>query len=322
MCHGGHGCRNPSNPAAIIRVVAGTLYLVGTPIGNLEDLSDRARRTLGAVDLVAAEDTRRTGLMLKALGIRARLVSFFEGNEAERVPKLVEVLHEGKDVALVSDAGMPALSDPGYRLVAACVEAGIPVDVVPGPSAAVAALVVSGLPTDRFVFDGFLPRSGKARRQRILALAKEPRTVVLFESPRRVGATLADLLAACGDRRVAVLRELTKRHQEALRGHLSDVLQELRGRELKGEVAVVLEGSPGDTPDTEVERAVGLAADLEASGLRKREAARRAAELTGVPARRIYQGLVGGTSGTPSSSPHGATASNRAPRGRRAKSSE
>lgn len=217
---------------------------------------------------------------------------------------------------------MPGLSDPGYSLVAACLEAGIPIDVVPGPSAAVAALVISGLPTDRFVFEGFLPRSGRARRERIAALAGEARTAVLFESPRRVAATLADLLQACGDRRVALLRELTKRHQEALRGHLSEVLQEVRDRELKGEVALVLEGAREDAPGSDVDRAVRLAADLCASGIRKREAARRAAGLTGVPARRIYQALVDKAGGQTSDSLHGAAASNRVSRGRRAKSSE
>src|SRR5436190_4512051 len=187
----------------------GTLFLVGTPIGNLGDLSDRARKTLGSVDVVACEDTRRTGRLLASFGIRAgRLVSFFEGNERQRVAELVRLLAEGSDVAVVSDAGMPGLSDPGYRLVVACVEQGVPVDVVPGPSAAVAALVVSGLPTDRFVFEGFLPRSGRARATRLAALAGEPRTVVLFESPRRVAKTLTDLGGALGDRRAAMVREL------------------------------------------------------------------------------------------------------------------
>src|SRR5437762_3443281 len=188
----------------------GTLFLVGTPIGNLGDLSDRARKTLGSVDVVACEDTRRTGRLLASFGIRAaRLVSFFEGNERQRVAELVRLLAEGSDVAVVSDAGMPGLSDPGYRLVAVCVEQGVPVDVVPGPSAAVAALVVSGLPTDRFVFEGFLPRAGTARSARVRALAQESRTAVVFESPRRVASTLLEFAAALGDRRVAVVRELT-----------------------------------------------------------------------------------------------------------------
>jgi 16S rRNA (cytidine1402-2'-O)-methyltransferase len=271
--------------------VAGTLYLVGTPIGNLGDLTERARHTLAAVDLVAAEDTRRTGQLLNGLGIKARMISFFEGNEADRTHELVGVLSAGGDVAVVSDAGMPGLSDPGYRLVAACVEAGIAVDVVPGPSAVVSALVISGLPTDRFVFEGFLPRSGKARSQRLQALVGDPRTIVLFESPKRVEATLSDLLSACGDRRVAVVRELTKLHQEVLRGRLSEVMEQLGSRELKGEVVLVLEGGT-DRPAGDEGEAVQLAASLVRGGARKREAARRIAELTGVPASRIYDGLV------------------------------
>jgi 16S rRNA (cytidine1402-2'-O)-methyltransferase len=273
---------------------AGTLYLVGTPIGNLADLSDRARQVLSSVDLIACEDTRRTGRLLAAFDIRTRLLSLFEGNERERVPELIQELRAGARVAVVSDAGMPGLSDPGYRLVAACVVEGIPVDVVPGPSAAVAALVVSGLPTDRFVFEGFLPRSGRARVTRLAALSDEPRTVVLFESPRRVAATLADLNEAMGERRAVLARELTKLHQEVLRGTLSSLLEEISGRELKGEVVLVVEGT-GERQRPEAgdhEAAVRLAASYVREGSRKRDAARRAAAETGVPARRIYEGLV------------------------------
>jgi 16S rRNA (cytidine1402-2'-O)-methyltransferase len=271
----------------------GTLYLVGTPIGNLGDLSDRARKTLGSVDVVACEDTRRTGRLLSSFGIRgARLVSFFEGNERQRVAELVRLLTEGSDVAVVSDAGMPGLSDPGYRLVAACVEQSVPVDVVPGPSAAVTALVVSGLPTDRFVFEGFLPRSGRARAVRLAALAGEARTMVLFESPRRLAGTLGDLHETLGDRRVAVARELTKLHQEVLRGSLSHLKNEAAGREMKGEVVVVVEGAARDRPLADAEEAARLAASFVTEGARKREAARRAAAQTGVSARWIYEALV------------------------------
>jgi 16S rRNA (cytidine1402-2'-O)-methyltransferase len=274
--------------------VTGTLYLVGTPIGNLGDITDRARQTLASVDLVAAEDTRRTGRLLAGLGIEARMISFFEGNEAERIPQILEALQGGSDVAVVSDAGMPGLSDPGYRLVAACVEAGMSVDVIPGPSAVVSALVVSGLPTDRFVFEGFLPRSGKARSQRLEAIAGEARTVVLFESPRRVKTTLSDLLAACGDRRVAVARELTKLHQEVIRGQLSETVERLASRELRGEVVLVVEGlgQDGRVSVPNEDEAVRVAASLMRGGLRKKDAARQVSELTGVPARRIYDRLV------------------------------
>ncbi len=270
----------------------GTLFLVGTPIGNLEDMTDRARRVLGSVDLIAAEDTRRTGRLLAGFGIKGRLVSFFEGNERSRVPDLVQALREGSDVAVVSDGGMPGLSDPGYRLVAACVEEDIPVDVVPGPSAAVAALVVSGLPTDRFVFEGFLPRSAQARARRLEALGAESRTIVLFESPRRVAKTLLDLRAALGDRRAAMVRELTKLHQEVLRGLLSALHEALRGRELKGEVVLVVEGAHQDARPGDLSEAVRHAQELARGGVRKRDAAREAARATGVPASRIYAALV------------------------------
>jgi 16S rRNA (cytidine1402-2'-O)-methyltransferase len=206
------------------------------------------------------------------------------------VPELLAALRAGSDVAVVSDAGMPGLSDPGYRLVAACVQEGIAVDVVPGPSAAVAALVVSGLPADRFVFEGFLPRAGRVRAERLAALAGESRTAVLFESPKRLAATLADLLSACGDRRVALCRELTKLHQEVLRGRISEIRDLIRERELKGEVVLVVEGATreaGSLPD-----AVLAAQGLVAAGARKREAAREAAARTGVPASRVYQALV------------------------------
>ncbi len=272
--------------------MAGTLFLVGTPIGNLEDLTDRARRVLSSADLIAAEDTRRTGRLLQRLEIKARMVSFFEANEAKRLPELIDALREGATVAVVSDAGMPGLSDPGYRLVAACVEEGIPVDVAPGPSAAVAALVISGLPTDRFVFEGFLPRSGKRRSERLESLAAEPRTIVLFESPKRVAGLLEDLHAAVGDRRAALVRELTKQHQEILRARLGELLEDVRGRELRGEVVVIVEGSNARREKSEVGDAVALAAEFVARGERKREAARRAGRLTGVPANRIYARLA------------------------------
>jgi 16S rRNA (cytidine1402-2'-O)-methyltransferase len=272
--------------------VAGTLFLVGTPIGNVGDVSDRARSTLAAVDVVACEDTRRTGRLLSRLGVEAKLVSFYEENERARVPELVARLRAGADVALVSDAGMPALSDPGYRLVAACVEEGVPIDVVPGPSAAVAALVISGLPTDRFVFEGFLPRTGRARADRLAALARERRTAVLFEAPGRTAATLRDLGDVCGDRRVAVARELTKLHQEVVRGRLPDVAEDLAGRTLRGEVAIVLEGAPTVVQAGGLRQAVTEAERLVAGGARKREAAKEAGRQHGVPSSRVYAALV------------------------------
>jgi 16S rRNA (cytidine1402-2'-O)-methyltransferase len=279
------------------RVMTGTLFLVGTPIGNLEDITDRARRTLSEVDLIAAEDTRRTGRLLARLGLRKPLLSFFEGNERERIPHLLARLREGTNVAVVSDAGMPGLSDPGYRLVAACVEADIPVDVVPGASAVITALVVSGLPTDRFAFEGFLPRTGPNRGKRLQAIAADTRTTVLFESPRRLERTLTDVAAIAGDRRVAIARELTKLHQEVIRGRIGEVLDRIRGRDLKGEVVVVVEGASEVADGDASGRAFDIATELVASGARKRDAAREAGRQTGVPAGRIDNALV--SSGQP-----------------------
>jgi 16S rRNA (cytidine1402-2'-O)-methyltransferase len=278
--------------------MAGTLFLVGTPIGNLEDLSDRARRVLSEADLVAAEDTRRTGRLLEHIGAKKPLLSVFEGNETERILQLLERLRAGENVALVSDAGMPSVSDPGYELVTACIEAGIAVDVVPGPSAVLSGLVLSGLPTDRFVFEGFLPRTGSHRKARLAALAEEPRTIVLFESPQRVERTLRDIARTLGDRRVVVARELTKLHQEVIRGRISEVLARTEGRELKGEIVVVVEGATradkGRAKDTDRRSAVDIAATLVAQGMRKRDAARAASGRTGVPASVIYDELVRG----------------------------
>lgn len=275
----------------MIPPMSGTLFLVGTPIGNLDDLTDRARRTLGEVDVVAAEDTRRTGRLLEAIGVRKPLLSFFDENESARVPQLVQMLRDGRDVALVTDAGMPSVSDPGYRLVSACVEGGIAVDVVPGPSAALAALVVSGLPTDRFVFEGFLPRSGGSRRSRLEALAAEPRTMVLFESPQRVAKTVAKLRAALGDeRRAAVCRELTKLHQEVLRGTLAELAEVLASRDVRGEVVVVVEGAP-DVAGS-LEEAVERARALVSSGSRKRDAAKEAARVFRVTTSDVYSALT------------------------------
>jgi 16S rRNA (cytidine1402-2'-O)-methyltransferase len=273
--------------------VSGTLYLVGTPIGNLGDLSERARQTLASAGLVAAEDTRRTGRLLAHLDVRARLVSFFEGNEDRRAAELLAALREGTDVAMVSDAGMPGLSDPGFRLVRACVEHGIEVRVVPGPSAVVSALVVSGLPTDRSVFEGFLPRRAGDRRERLRELATLPHTIVLFESPRRVPSLLREIAEELGDRRVAVARELTKRFEQVLRGTATELLASLEGGSLKGEVVVVVEGRRGPaTSVLDLDALVEQARVLVTEGMRKREAAARVAREHGGSANRIYRRLV------------------------------
>jgi 16S rRNA (cytidine1402-2'-O)-methyltransferase len=272
--------------------MAGTLWVVGTPIGNLADLSERARATLASVDLVVAEDTRRTGRLLQHLGIDARQRSLFEGNERDRTPSIVRSLVDGADVALVSDGGMPLVSDPGYRLVTAALDAGVDVRVVPGPSAVLAALTGSGLPTDRFTFEGFLPRTAGERRARLAALDHDPRTIVLFESPRRLATLLAELGGRWGGRRVVVCRELTKVHEEVVRGTAAELAERFAGQSPRGEVVVVIEGHRGATVVDE-DAALVEARALVASGTRKREAAHAVSERTGVSANRLYRALVG-----------------------------
>jgi 16S rRNA (cytidine1402-2'-O)-methyltransferase len=271
--------------------VAGILHIVATPIGNLGDLSDRARSTLASVDLIVAEDTRRTGRLLAAFGIEGSMRSMFDGNERDRTPGVVRDLLAGRSVALVSDAGMPLVSDPGYRLVRACIDAGVEVRVVPGPSAALAALVVSGLPTDRFVVEGFLPRASAPRRRRLASVAEDPRTLVLFEAPRRLGGLLRDVATELGDRQVAVCRELTKLHEEVLRGSPDQVLAALGEGPVRGEVVVVVEGRREPAPP-DVDAAVAEARRLVAAGTRKRAAAREAAERGGVGVNEIYRTLL------------------------------
>jgi 16S rRNA (cytidine1402-2'-O)-methyltransferase len=271
--------------------MSGRLFLVGTPIGNLGDMTERAKETLTGVDVVAAEDTRRTGRLLSGFGIKCPLVSLFEGNEARRTAELLAGLREGKDIALVTDAGMPLISDPGYRLVRACVDEGIDVRVVPGPSAVTAALAVSGLPTDRFVFEGFLPRKAGDRRERIRSLADEQRTIVVFESPLRLETLLRDVLEEVGDRRVAVARELTKLHEEVVRGRASEVLAAIAGTEPKGEVVVVIGGGAAGNEVTRADL-VEEARRLVNDGMRKREAASSVAKRHDASANAIYEALI------------------------------
>lgn len=271
--------------------MSGRLYLVGTPIGNLGDMSDRARETLKTADIVAAEDTRRTGRLLAHFGVKRRMVSLFEGNERQRTGELLVALREGKDVAIVTDAGMPVISDPGFRLVRACADEGIEVRVVPGASAVTAALAVSGIPSERFVFEGFLPRRASDRRSRLRALSRDPRTVVLFESPLRLATLLRDVLVELGDRQVAIARELTKLHEEVVRGRTSEVLAALADSEPKGEVVVVIEGRREDD-EVPAEELVGEARRLVSDGMRKRDAASIVAKRHDASANAIYEALI------------------------------
>ena len=274
--------------------MSGTLFVVGTPIGNLGDMTTRAQETLGSVDLVAAEDTRRTGRLLARVGIKRPLVSLFEGNERERTASIVDELRAGRDVALVSDAGMPSISDPGFLLVRACTEEGIDVRVVPGPSAVTAALVVSGLPVERFTFEGFLPRKAGERRERLRSLADDSRTLVVFESPRRLRTLLRDVVAELGDRRVAVARELTKLHEEVLRGRATDVLDRLGDADPKGEIVLVVEGRRNEEVPA-LDELVTEATRLVQGGMRKRAAASAVARGRGASANAIYEALTRST---------------------------
>jgi 16S rRNA (cytidine1402-2'-O)-methyltransferase len=268
---------------------AGSLVLVGTPIGNLGDLAPRAAEALAGADAVCCEDTRRTGKLLSLAGIERRpLVVVNDHTEDREIPRVLARLARGERVALVSDAGMPGISDPGERLVAAAVAAGHPVEVVPGPSASLAALVVSGLPAGRFVFEGFLPRKGAGRTERLAAVAHEPRTTVLYEAPHRLARTLGDLAAACGeDRRVVVARELTKLHEEVWRGTLAGAVAWAGERQPPGEMVIVLAGAPAAAPPDDDDVLAALRDEL-AAGATARDAARSVATRLAVPRRRAY----------------------------------
>lgn len=265
------------------------LILAATPIGSIDDASPRLVRTLAAADVIAAEDTRRLQGLLQRLQITtsARVVSYFEGNEASRTPGLVEDLLAGRDVVVVTDAGMPSVSDPGYRLVTAAVEAGLQVSAIPGPSAVLAALAVSGMAVDRFCFEGFLPRKAGERTRRLRDLAAEPRTMVFFEAPHRLPAFLADAAAVLGEERAAaVCRELTKTYEEVRRGPLAELAQ-WASEGVRGEVTVVIAGAERDVPDPE--QAVARVLELVAAGEKLKPAVARVAEETGLPRNALYQ---------------------------------
>lgn len=265
-----------------------TFFLVGTPIGNLGDITGRATELLCSVDVVACEDTRRTGRLLQHLGARPRrLIVANEHTEARAAAQIMVELGQGVDVAMVSDAGMPGISDPGERVARAVIDAGHRVSVLPGASAPTAALVVSGLPSSRYVMEGFLPRKGRERAASIAALATEPRTSVILESPRRLGATLADLAAVCGEhRRAVVARELTKLHEEVARGTLGDLAQRF-AEPPKGEIVIVLAGAErAEVDDASI--VARLDAALEA-GASKRDAVDQVAAELDVPRNRVYE---------------------------------
>jgi 16S rRNA (cytidine1402-2'-O)-methyltransferase len=274
----------------------GTLYVVATPLGNLEDVTLRALRVMREARLVACEDTRRTAILLRAHGITTPTTSYFEHNEKWKGERILDVLARGHDVALVSDAGTPGISDPGYRLVRAAQEAGHAVRPVPGPNAAIAALSVSGLPTDRFLFVGFLPARAAARRRALEALGDRPETLVFHESPRRMLEALRDLVDVLGDREAFLCREATKLHEEYLRASLASLRERLAEREeVKGEIVLVVAGCTERPASAEPPEAV-FRRHVEA-GLTRREAVKRTARELGLPAREVYRRVLGAPEG-------------------------
>lgn len=271
----------------------GTLTLVGTPIGNLSDFSPRAIEALEACDFIAAEDTRVSLTLLNHFGIRKPLISYFEHNKRERGEAICRKLEDGENAVLVTDAGMPAISDPGEDLVALCHERGIPVTVIPGPSAGIAALAVSGLPTARFTFEGFLSTNRRDRRDRLDSLKVEQRTMVFYEAPHKLLGTLEDLLTAFGDRRICLARELTKLHEEIVRTTLTEAVTRYREAAPRGEFVLVIEGAAPaeDTPLTP-EEAAKIALVYVKEGLSTSDAAKKAAAETGVKKGDIYRLLT------------------------------
>jgi 16S rRNA (cytidine1402-2'-O)-methyltransferase len=269
---------------------AGIFYLVGTPIGNLDDMTVRAVKTLQTVDLIAAEDTRHTGKLLKHWQIETPQLSYHEHNRQSRIPELIARLQQGSSIALVTDAGMPGISDPGYELVKACIEAGIAVVPIPGVTAAITALTAAGLPTARFVFEGFLPADNQERRSRLEALGSESRTIVLYESPHRLLATLQDLAAQfTPTRQVAIARELTKLHEEFWRGDLGGAIAHYTAQTPRGEFTLVVDGAAATQI---VWTQAQLLSELKAimlSGVSRSQASRQLAAISLLPRRELYQ---------------------------------
>ena len=266
----------------------GVLYVVATPIGNLEDITLRALRVLKEADLIAAEDTRHTQKLLSHYDIRTPLTSYHEHNERTKAPALVERLLRGETIALVSDAGTPAISDPGYRLVVAAAAAGLRVTPVPGAAALTAALSAAALPTDRFIFEGFLPEKKKERRERLQGLGDEKRTLVFYEAPHRLRDALDDIEEILGDRTVAIAREISKIHEEFMRGRASEIIARISDRDMRGEIVIVVHGSTGEPVASEALLREEIR-KLQASGARVKEIAELLGEKYAFPKKQIYR---------------------------------
>ena len=271
----------------------GRLVLCGTPIGNLDDASPRLAAALKSADVIACEEAQRTRKLLTHFGVAApKLVIYNDGNEARVAASLVKEVAAGRTVALVSSAGMPGLADPGYRLVRACIDAGLEVDVVPGPTAVVSALVISGLPTDRFTFEGWLPKKAGERRERIAELVGEPRTLVFYCSPHRVEVDLNSLAEGLGDRQAALVRELTKLHQEVRRGSLSELAAGLAEDPPRGEMVLVIEAAPERAETPGAAELARRARKLMDEGVPRKEALTEVAKAAGVPRRAVFDALL------------------------------
>ena len=273
---------------------AGKLYVVGTPIGNLSDLTYRAVKTLEEVDFIAAEDTRVTLKLLNHLGIKKPMISYFEHNKLQRGDEICSRILQGENCAIVTDAGMPCISDPGEELIRQCAEKGIVTEVVPGPSAVISALCVSALPTGRFAFEGFLSVNKKSRREHLESLKNETRTMIFYEAPHKLLNTLRDLLDTFGVRKLTIARELTKLHEEIIRTTTEEALKFVEENGIKGEIVLVLEGKPQgeDIREYTLEDAVKIANELISSGERSTDAAKEAARITGLKKNDIYRELV------------------------------
>jgi 16S rRNA (cytidine1402-2'-O)-methyltransferase len=268
----------------------GTLYVVGTPIGNLEDMTFRAVRILQTVDTIAAEDTRHTGKLLQHFQIKTNQISYHQHNRQQRLPELLHQLTTGKTIALVTDAGMPSISDPGYELVQGAIEAGIPVIPIPGATAGITALSASGLPTDRFVFEGFLPASGQERQQRLEVLAAESRTLIFYESPYRLQQTLEDFAHIFSpSRQIVLARELTKLHEQFWRGTIEEAIAYYTDHDPKGEFTLILAGAPAEAPVLSEAALKAELSQLINQGLSRSQAARQLSHLTNLPRRHLYQ---------------------------------
>ena len=265
----------------------GKLYIVSTPIGNLEDITLRALKTLRNVQIIAAEDTRQTGILLHRYHIHTRQTSYHDHNKEEKAEVLIDRLKKGEDVALVSDAGTPGISDPGYYLIKKAIEEGIQVVSIPGPTAMISAISISGLPTDSFVFEGFLPGKKTGRIKKLEVLREEKRTLIIFESPHRIMKTLQDILIVMGDRRISLTRELTKHFEEVMRGRVSEIMNSLKDRKIKGEITLVIEGKKED--ETETHLVDYLETLITNKGLSLKDAVQEVASMLDMPRHKVYK---------------------------------